>query len=1134
VLRCSLFFVAFLFGALNSAYADTTLTVSEEVFGNNATSRTIAATLDDEFGFSTPLGASRPDLFSGSSGFTGSSTFSDAGGADYQVDWQLGYIDGSGPGLPSSTTFINTTTGSVTYGTGNAIQSGAPNPFRTETRLSAAFSTPGLTGIRFDFTNSPTDINQFGIFVGDLESRANNGTDGRVILFDELGLLIGDHPIRYSGMVDGSAGPTSYTSVEPLGMPTGASNNNNGDWGNATTAFLSVASDTPIGFAIIHVGDDDHTSGNTGVTEGLGLAGFQIPSSGTLTPFACDGTLFQVAESNSTLKELTFTESGNGYDANLVNIASAGQRINAGWGYNELDNFIYGVRSGTRELWRLDATGVFTQMSTLSNDFRTGSNAGDILPDGTMIYRNNSNVWQIADISDPTASIDLGEITFAGAGVNVIDFALNPNDGHIYGVDNTLDRLFYVDISGGAGPKTPQYFGPSTYTGSYGAVWYDVEGRMYLYNNNNNEIIVVNVGVNGDGTGDAVLLAVSTNEEGGINDGAYCRGPAPVPLGGISGFVFNDVDSSDIKEVGEPTLGAGILVSLFYDNGTPLDTNDDRFIGTTQTEADGSYLFDGLVTIETYRVELDLNDPNIPPGSTIGTSNPLVDIVVAADTITTDQNFGFDPGVADLSLTKTANVTSAAPGDIVVWTISIQNNGNGSPSGVRVLDVIPNGFEYISDDAPAMGDIYDVGLGVWFVDEILVNATETLNITTRALSGGTETNFAEITASSLPDPDSDFTVGRLIDDFNDGVPDDDEASFTVNLGPRGALLSGRIFNDNGAGDASAHDGIIHADETALNAATVTLYDAAETVIATPEVQPDGSWSHTLAEGFIGSVRVEVLPAEGWLTISERNAGLPALINADPHDGTFSFTPVSGESYPLLDIGLVEKPRLTEDQVANIAAGQVITLAHNYTATSPGTVTFGYLDFIQAPVDTFAVTLFEDAGCDGTIDGPVSAPFTVTGGDSICLFSRIVASSGAGPNALGTTVTSLARNDDSITVGSGGDDLVLQKSVRNLTKNTVEGTTNTGEIGDVLEYRLTFMNPSNEPAIDITINDRTPPYTALSAPVSTPVVLASGVTCSLVTPLASAPGYTGSLEWICPGSFPPGGSGSLTFQVEISP
>ena len=1128
--------------------ANTAVAVSDEVYRNNITSRNIAATLDNPWIAGLPAGSTRPDLFSGGSGYTGTKTFSDTSGDTYRVDWQLGHIDDAGPGLPTSTVFVNATSGSSTYGTSNVIQSGAPNPYSSETRLSTGHSGSGLNGIRFDFTFSPTDISEFGIFVGDLESRANNGTEARIIIFDELGAVIGDHPLRYSGSVDGSGGQTTYTSIEPVGSPSGAANNNAGDWGDRTTAFLSVTSDTAIGYAIIHVGDDDHTTNHTGVQEQLGFAGFQIPNAATpAMPFACTSQLFQIANSPSILKSLNFTAGGTGFNASFTDIATHTEQVNAGWGYNEQDDLIYGVRNGTKELWRIDATGDFQLVATLDPALPNGSNAGDILPNGTMVYKRNGTRWQLLDITTPSAPINRGEITL-NTSVNSVDIAYNPKDGNIYSIDRNTSQLFWVDPSGGAGNETVNFFGPTTYTGAYGAMWFDEDGRLYIYDNETNEISVVNVGTDGSGTGDSTLLAVSNNDEGGINDGAFCRGPAPVPLGSLSGTAYLDGNGSDVFESGETTLGAGVEVDLYYDNGTPLDTSDDKFLGETETLGDGTYLFSGLVTIETYRIEIGTADPDLPPGATIGTTNPLVGVSVAADTTTTGQDFGFDPGVADLSLFKSANVTSAEAGETVIWTLSITNDGTGVPTGVKVLDIIPDGFDYVSDDAPATGDTYDPGSGIWLVNEILVDATETLTITTLARASGADTNHAEIIASSLADPDSDFGRGRLLDDLDDDIPDDDEASFTVLLGPSGTVLSGRVFEDNGAGGAVAHDALIGGTETGAALGSVVLYDGAGVEIATVGIAADGTWTHTLPSTFIGPVRIAVTPQQDWRTISERTAGLPSLTDADPHDGTFAFEPVAGATYDSLDVGLAAVPTLEADRTASITAGAIVELSHRYTATTTATVTFALADIVSVPADSFATTLFADADCDGVVEAPLVTPLAVSAGQPLCIVARTQASSGVGDGSqltygltamttlTNTTVSLDARNDDRLDTGGGGDTLVLQKLVRNVTANTPEATSNTGGVGDVLEYRIVLSNPGTSPTTDVTVNDSTPAWTSLATPVTLNTTIAPGIVCTLAVPGSGSniAGYAGPLEWSCPGAFPAGANGSLSFQVSITP
>nr|WP_281429848.1 DUF11 domain-containing protein [Sulfitobacter faviae] len=221
----------------------------------------------------------------------------------------------------------------------------------------------------------------------------------------------------------------------------------------------------------------------------------------------------------------------------------------------------------------------------------------------------------------------------------------------------------------------------------------------------------------------------------------------------------------------------------------------------------------------TYRVALDEADPDLPSGLTIGTSNPLLGVPVSGNSVTSDQDFGFDPAGSDLELSKiaaatgtTTPITNVSEGDTIDWIITITNVSGGSPSGVKVIDQIPSGFAYVSDDAPATGDTYDPDTGLWFVDELLSGESETLTITTTVLGSGDFTNQAEIIYSSLPDPDSDPSTGPLTDDLFDQLPDDDEASYSVTLVTGERILTGRVFIDNGADGGTAHDALRNGSE----------------------------------------------------------------------------------------------------------------------------------------------------------------------------------------------------------------------------------------------------------------------------------------------------------------------------------
>ncbi|SEQ23759.1 GEVED domain-containing protein [Thalassovita taeanensis] len=891
-------------------------------------------------------------------------------------------------------------------------------------------------------------------------------------------------------------------------------------------------------------------------------------------PLVCDAGFYMVAtETGTNLPALTrLSTSFDGTNYNLGQSpfppSDPGTYLVTGWGFNELDNYIYGVGQSPRNLWRIDGNGELSVAADISGlALQSPDTTTDILPNGILIYKSGTtnSLYQLLDISDPSNPVALGVLDAGPGAPYGRDMAYNPRDGLIYFYDPSRN-LYAFDPNGGApGPITTQLIQPTIplptgiFAMDFDSVWFDAQGYLYAFDNQSRQVWALDVGVDGDRPASWDLIEI----EGQVNnityqgnDGASCRGNGPfapaAPQGGVSGNVYIDANANDLRDGGETNLGAGIAVTVYSDNGTPTDLNDDTLIATTDTLADGTYAFADL-SAGTYRVEVDTTDPDLPAGSAIGTSNPLIGVVVADGTVTTDQDFGFDPQESDLSITKTAlsvatglPVTSAAEGDVIDWVISVTNNGPGSPSGVRVSEKIPSGFQYVSDDAPATGDTYDSATGIWFVDEILSGATETLRIRTTVLGSGNTTNVAEIVASSLSDTDSDPSTGIRTDDLSDGIADDDEASYTVTLDAGTRKISGRVFLDNGAGGGTAHDAAVNGTETGTQNAILELYDANGALLASPAIAADGTWSYALADDNSGALTLTVQPGTGLRSISEATAGLPGLTNADPHDGTFTFSPATATDYSGLDVGLILRAQLSQDQSATIAAGQIANLRHDYRAFSTGTVDFAIEQTDSRPDGAFAATLYRDADCDGTPETAITAPVAVVAGDRICLISRVTANSGIGPGSSltyqlvartaydGTSVTGTAINTDRVTAALAGGRLELAKTVRNITQNTPEGASNGGGVGDVLEYRIYLTNPSAQMATDVIVYDKTPAYTRLAAPIPSPVVLGTGLTCTVGVPASNAAGYAGPLRWDCTGTYAPGDAGSVSFRVQIAP
>jgi uncharacterized repeat protein (TIGR01451 family) len=107
---------------------------------------------------------------------------------------------------------------------------------------------------------------------------------------------------------------------------------------------------------------------------------------------------------------------------------------------------------------------------------------------------------------------------------------------------------------------------------------------------------------------------------------------------------------------------------------------------------------------------------------------------------------------ADVEIVKVADVTEPAPGDTVVYTLTVTNNGQGDATNVVVVDTIPVGLTYVSDDCG--GVFVDPNL-TWNVGGLANGASAVCNVTVTvdADAQGALVNGATVTADNS-DPDT--------------------------------------------------------------------------------------------------------------------------------------------------------------------------------------------------------------------------------------------------------------------------------------------------------------------------------------------------------------------------------------------
>ncbi|MCO6457238.1 MAG: carboxypeptidase regulatory-like domain-containing protein, partial [Pirellulaceae bacterium] len=266
----------------------------------------------------------------------------------------------------------------------------------------------------------------------------------------------------------------------------------------------------------------------------------------------------------------------------------------------------------------------------------------------------------------------------------------------------------------------------------------------------------------------------------------------------IGDFVWNDVDGDGVQDMGELGIsGATVTLTITYPDGTVTTV-------VTTTDANGAYSFGNLLADENFDGVGTLATPGVgggdepvfvvsvttppqlvpsPPGQG---GDPALDSDVHSGTIVpilqgeTDNtiDFGF-AGLADLSLTKAITLAvdadssgNISAGDTVTFTILVSNDGPAPANGVGVEDNLPAGYTYVPLSAN-MGGTFGLGVVSWsgLTAPVGMNVI-TLTFDAVVVGGLTiadYTNYAQITASDNPDPDSTPNDDSMGDDDDDTI-----------------------------------------------------------------------------------------------------------------------------------------------------------------------------------------------------------------------------------------------------------------------------------------------------------------------------------------------------------------------------
>lgn len=284
------------------------------------------------------------------------------------------------------------------------------------------------------------------------------------------------------------------------------------------------------------------------------------------TPFACTPGKSYIFQGDATTAVEIDLSSGTSKPASspIIPAASGNQKLNA-FGYNQRDNYIWGQRTNTSQLVRVnnDYTATIYNVANLTGDV-TAAVVGDISPSGIMyLTRGGStagaasasaslrNIYAI-DLTQPTLTATLLAVT--PPATYITDWAVSPVDNNIYALYSTIvpaggttptnaaALTLYRYQTGGSSPGTREVLGTvvagSTVSkngtdhpiaaSNFGAAFMDSQGNFFVVANETGYIYRIDAPhVSGNLTAHYVAAAPA----GAANtDGARCPATAIAPL----------------------------------------------------------------------------------------------------------------------------------------------------------------------------------------------------------------------------------------------------------------------------------------------------------------------------------------------------------------------------------------------------------------------------------------------------------------------------------------------------------------------------------------------------------------------------------------------------------------------------
>ncbi len=404
-----------------------------------------------------------------------------------------------------------------------------------------------------------------------------------------------------------------------------------------------------------------------------------------------------------------------------------------------------------------------------------------------------------------------------------------------------------------------------------------------------------------------------------------------------------------------------------------------------------------------------------------------------------------DAPEADLAITKTVDDPTPNVGQNVVFTLTVQNNGSDSATGVVASDVLPAGLIFVSASSGA----YSSGTGDWTIGTLTSGASSVLTITATVTSASAITNTATVTGA-VHDPNTanntasaplgartaDIAVTKTVSDSRPN---------------RGANVTFTVTVTNNGPDTAV-------------ATTVTdaLPAGLAFVSATPSVgtyaSGTGLWTvGDLANGASANLAIVA-------TVTDH-----ALVTNTATGATTTFDSNATNDADSAGVNALD---------ADLAVTKSVD---NATPNVGDNVTFTIALTNTGPDDAQAVTVNDPLPTGLTFVSATPSRGTYTAGTGVWSVGPLVNASGATltivatvatPNAVTNTATvtsttfdpASANNTDDAGVNALNADVAVTNTVNNATPN----------VGDNVTFTVTVTNNGPDGAAGVSVADLLPP------------------------------------------------------------